>query len=408
MTKPIKILRLIARLNIGGPAIQAVNLSTQLSGNHYQTLLVCGSLSPGEGDMAYLAREKGVEPLVIRELGRDISLFSDLRSFLVIRKTIKHFQPDILHTHTAKAGTIGRLAAFSLRIPFASSKKVRMVHTFHGHTFHSYFSPLKTFFFIQAEKMLSRFTDKIIVLSKQQKKDICSIYKIAVREKVRTIPLGFDLSRFGNIDSAPKESIEKNTNRQNFQPLRIGTIGRLTAVKNHFMLFETINCLRLSGKIDNFKFFIVGDGELKKEFVEKANELELMNSIVFKGWQKDMPSVYAQLDAVALTSKNEGTPVALIEAMASCRPVVAAAVGGVPELLGRVKEKKPEGFQIAERGLMVQSGDAEALAQALLYLSENRGAMQPMIRNAKEFVLTNYGQDRLLNDIKMLYGELLG
>jgi glycosyltransferase involved in cell wall biosynthesis len=327
---------------------------------------------------------------------------------LVIRKTIKRFQPDILHTHTAKAGTIGRLAAFSLRIPFASSKKVRMVHTFHGHTFHSYFSPLKTFFFIQAEKMLGRFTDKIIVLSKQQKKDICSIYKIAVREKVRTIPLGFDLSRFGNIDSAPKESIEKNTNRQNFQPLRIGTIGRLTAVKNHFMLFETINSLRLSGKIDNFKFFIVGDGELKKEFVEKANELELMNSIVFKGWQKDMPSVYAQLDAVALTSKNEGTPVALIEAMASCRPVVAAAVGGVPELLGRVKEKKPEGFQIAERGLMVQSGDAEALAQALLYLSENRGAMQPMIRNAKEFVLTNYGQDRLLNDIKKLYGELLG
>ena len=151
MTKPIKILRLIARLNIGGPAIQAVNLSTQLSGNHYQTLLVCGSLSPGEGDMAYLAREKGVEPLVIRELGRDISLFSDLRSFLVIRKTIKRFQPDILHTHTAKAGTIGRLAAFSLRIPFASSKKVRMVHTFHGHTFHSYFSPLKNFFFIQAE-----------------------------------------------------------------------------------------------------------------------------------------------------------------------------------------------------------------------------------------------------------------
>jgi glycosyltransferase involved in cell wall biosynthesis len=303
---------------------------------------------------------------------------------------------------------MGRLAALSLRISFASSKKVRMVHTFHGHTFHSYFSPLKTFFFIQAEKMLGRFTDKIIVLSKQQKKDICSIYKIAVREKVRTIPLGFDLSRFGNIDSAPKESIEKNTNRQNFQPLRIGTIGRLTAVKNHFMLLETINCLRLSGEIDKFKFFIIGDGELKKDFIDKANEFNLMNAIVFKGWQKDMPSVYAQLDAVALTSKNEGTPVALIEAMASCRPVVAAAVGGVPELLGRVKEKKPEGFQIAERGLMVQSGDAEALAQALLYLSENRGAMQPMIRNAKEFVLTNYGQDRLLNDIKKLYGELLG
>jgi glycosyltransferase involved in cell wall biosynthesis len=225
---------------------------------------------------------------------------------------------------------------------------------------------------------------------------------------VRTIPLGFDLSRFCHIDSAPEESIGKAANRQYSQPLRIGTIGRLTAVKNHFMLLETINCLRLSDKIDNFKFIIIGDGELKKDFMDKANELNLMNAIVFKGWQKDMPSVYAQLDAVVLTSKNEGTPVALIEAMASCRPVVATAVGGVPDLLGRVKEKKPGGFRIAERGLMTQSGDAEALARAILYLSENRGTMQPMIRKAKEFVLTNYGQDRLLNDIKMLYGELLG
>jgi glycosyltransferase involved in cell wall biosynthesis len=407
MTKPIKILRLIARLNIGGPAIQAINLSSELSGNHYQTLLVCGSLSSGEGDMTYLAREKKVEPLVVKELGRDISLLDDVKSFFVIRKTIKRFQPDILHTHTAKAGTMGRLAALSLRSPFAFSKKIRMVHTFHGHTFHSYFSPLKTLFFIQIEKMLGRFTDKIIVLSKQQKKDICNIYKIADREKVRTIPLGFDLSRFGDIDSTPKETIEKNTSRQNLKPLRVGIIGRLTAVKNHFMVLETLNRLRLAGKIDNFKFIIIGDGELKKEFVAKAYELDMINNIVFNGWQEDMPSVYAQLDAVALTSKNEGTPVALIEAMASCRPVVATAVGGVPDLLGRVKETTPGGFQIAERGLMVQSGDAEALARALMYLSENRGAMQSMIRKAKEFVLANYDQDRLLNDIKILYGDLL-
>jgi glycosyltransferase involved in cell wall biosynthesis len=408
MTKPIKILRLIARLNIGGPAIQAINLSSELSGNHYQTLLVCGSLSPGEGDMIYLAHEKKVEPLVVKEFGRNISLLNDLKSFFVIRKTIKQFQPDIIHTHTAKAGAMGRLAALSLRCPFASSKKNRMVHTFHGHTFHSYFSPLKTLFFIQIEKMLGRFTDKIIVLSKQQKKDICSIYKIAVREKVRIIPLGFDLSRFGKINTSPKETIEKNTSRQNFKPLRVGIIGRLTAVKNHFMVLETLNRLRLAGKIDNFKFIIIGDGELKKEFVAKAYELDMINNIVFNGWQEDMPSVYAQLDAVALTSKNEGTPVALIEAMASCRPVIAAAVGGVPDLLGRVLEKKPEGFQIAERGLMVQSGDADALARALLYLSENRDAMQPMIQKAKGFVLTNYDQGRLLKDIKMLYGELLG
>jgi len=284
---------------------------------------------------------------------------------------------------------------------------MRLVHTFHGHTFHSYFSPLKTLFFIQIEKILARFTDKIIVLSRQQKNDICSTYQIAVREKVRIVPLGFDLSGFADIESSPKTSIEKNTSRQNSNPLRVGIIGRLTSVKNHFMVLEAIKCLKLAGKIDNFKFIVIGDGELKKEFVEKACELDLMNAIVLKGWQEDMPAVYARLDAVALTSKNEGTPVALIEAMAACRPVVAAAVGGVPDLLGSVLEQKPAGFQIAERGLMVQSGDAAALARALLYLSETRCAMQPMVRKAKGFVLNYYDQGRLLKDIKMLYGELL-
>jgi glycosyltransferase involved in cell wall biosynthesis len=407
MNNPVKILRLIARLNIGGPAIQAVNLSSELSGNHYQTLLVCGRLSSGEGDMTYLADEKKVEPLVIQEFGRDISLLDDLKSFFIIRKIIKHFQPDILHTHTAKAGTVGRLAALSLKTSLGSSKKVCLVHTFHGHTFHSYFSPMKTFFFILIEKILGLFTDKIIVVSEGQKKDICDIYKIADREKVRTIPLGFDLSKFGKIDTTVREARQKSNGGKRSEPLRIGVIGRLTAVKNHFMLLETMNCLRFTGKLDKFKFYIIGDGELKKAFIEKANKLNLLDAVVFKGWQKDMPSVYAKLDAIALTSRNEGTPVTLIEAMASCRPVVATSVGGVTDLLGCVKEKKSEGFMIAERGLMVQTGDAEAMAQALLYLSESPDAVQSMIQNAKAFVLAEYDQNRLLKDIKTLYGELL-
>ena len=131
MNKPIRIFRLIARLNIGGPAIQAITLSSELSGAQYQTLLVCGSLSPGEGDMAYLAVEKGVHPIFIEALGRNISPFSDLKAFFILRKMIKRFKPDILHTHTAKAGTLGRLAALSSAIPFFSMRKIRMVHTFH-------------------------------------------------------------------------------------------------------------------------------------------------------------------------------------------------------------------------------------------------------------------------------------
>ncbi|CAB1084231.1 hypothetical protein JY97_08035 [Alkalispirochaeta odontotermitis] len=408
MNKPTKILRLIARLNIGGPAIQAIDLSSALSGKHYETLLVCGSLSPGEGDMSYLALEKNVEPLVIKQLGRDISLLDDLKSFFTIRKVIKRFRPDIIHTHTAKAGTIGRLAALSLRIPFAPAKKVRLVHTFHGHTFHSYFSPLKSFLFIKVENILGRFTDIIIVISKQQKKDICSIYRVAAGEKVKTIPLGFNLAGFGEIKPAPNKIVETDPDDQDSRPLRIGIIGRLTEVKNHFLLLDIMICLRLSGKIDRFKFFIVGDGELKKKLVAKASELGLLDAIVFKGWQKDMPSVYAQLDAVVLTSNNEGTPVAIIEAMAASRPVIAAAVGGVTDLLGRVRENNAAGFQIAERGMMARAGDAKALARALLYAAENRDTMLPIIQKAKEYVLTNYGQNRLIKDIKTLYSELLG
>jgi glycosyltransferase involved in cell wall biosynthesis len=407
VNKPIKILRLIARLNIGGPAIQAISLSGELSGAQYQTLLVCGSLSPGEGDMAYLAVEKGVHPIFIEELGRDISPLGDLKAFFILRKIIKRFKPDILHTHTAKAGTLGRLAVLSLAGSFIRSKKIRLVHTFHGHTFHSYFNRLKTFGFIQVEKILAWFTDRIIVVSEQQKDDICRTFKIADEAKVQIIRLGFDLSKFKKIEPKPKTAGTSNFGHRISEPFRVGIIGRLTAVKNHFMLLEAINNLRMAGKIDKFKFLVVGDGELKTELSLKAAELNVMNAIVFSGWQKDMPSVYSELDAVVLTSKNEGTPVAIVEAMASSRPVIAPMVGGVPDLIGKVIEKKSDGFSVAEKGLLIPSGNARALAAALLFLSENQNGLEQMIRRAKEFVLANYSQERLLNDIEMLYNRLI-
>ena len=403
MNRPIRILRLIARLNIGGPAIQAITLSSELSRDQYQTLLVCGSLSPGEGDMAYLALDKGVHRFVIKELGRNISLLDDLKALFIIRKIIKRFKPDILHTHTAKAGTLGRLAALSLRVPILKSKKIRVFHTFHGHTFHSYFNRLKTFVFIRVERFLARSTDSIIVVSEQQKEDICGTYKIAHEKKVQVIRLGFDLSAYGKIAPHRKASLLNNGYRKNRESLRVGMVGRLTPIKNHFMLLEAINHLNVSGKIDRFKFIVVGDGELKTILMEKAEKLNVRDAISFRGWQKDMPAVYSELDIVVLTSKNEGTPVAIIEAMAASRPVVATAVGGVPDLIGRVMETNPDGFQIGERGLMVPSENAKALAGALLFVLENRKELKPMIRRAKEFAFGNYSQQRLLSDIKTLY-----
>ncbi len=403
MSRPIRILRLIARLNIGGPANQAITLSSELPRDQYQTLLVYGSLSPGEGDMTYLTRDKGFHRFNIKALGRNISLLDDLKSLLVIRNIIKRFKPDILHTHTAKAGTLGRLAVLSLRASILTSMKIRVFHTFHGHTFHSYFNPLKTFFFIQVERFLARSTDRVIVVSEQQKKDICDTFKIADERKVKIIRLGFDLSAYGKIAANHRTNLPDSVTCQNSEAFRVGIVGRLAAVKNHMLLFKAINYLRAWTKIDRFRFIIVGDGELKTELVAEANKLNVSEAITFSGWQKNMVAVYTQLDAVVLTSKNEGTPVAIIEAMAASKPVIATAVGGVPDLIGRAVDKKTDGFQIGERGLMLPSENAEALAGALLFVMENRNELKPTIRRAKAFALTNYSKQRLLNDIKTLY-----
>ena len=178
-SEPIRILRIIARLNIGGPAIQAISLSNHLSRDGYKTLLVSGKVAPHEGDMGYFDKEKGVQPVLLPGMGREISPLGDIKSLIDLRQIIKRFKPHIIHTHTAKAGTLGRLAGFSINMARGSEERIRLVHTFHGHTFHRYFGSLKTRLFIQIEKFLSRFTDRIIVVSPLQQRDICWRYEIA-------------------------------------------------------------------------------------------------------------------------------------------------------------------------------------------------------------------------------------
>jgi glycosyltransferase involved in cell wall biosynthesis len=218
--------------------------------------------------------------------------------------------------------------------------------------------------------------------------------------------LGFDLSAYGKILPNRRTRSPDSKTYINSEPFRVGMVGRLAAVKNHFLLFKAINFLRAWGKIDRFRFIIVGDGELKSELVAEANKLNLSEAISFYGWRKNMAAVYTQLDAVVLTSKNEGTPVAIIEAMAASRPVVATAVGGVPDLIGSVMDKQRNGFQIGERGLMLPSENAEALAEAILFVMEKQNVLKPTIRRAKAFALANYSQQRLLNDIKTLYESI--
>lgn len=397
--EPIRILRIIARLNIGGPAIQAVTLSRAFSEGPYRTLLVCGQVSGHEGDMSYLAESKGVKPLFLPSLGREISAVEDGRSLLSLRDVIRRFRPHIIHTHTAKAGTVGRLAGLSFNLARESRRRIRLVHTFHGHVFHDYFGSLKTRLFIEIERSLGRITDRIVVISPLQKKDICETYRVADPDKVRVVPLGFDLSAYAMLPSP-----EKSDSREAFV---VGIVGRLTHVKNHRLLLEAARGVKDRAEGPAFRFLVVGDGELKEDLVRYAAELGVDHIVTFAGWKRDMPSMYAGVDAVALTSLNEGTPVTLIEAMAAGRPVIATDVGGVRDLLGEVDTHAHGGYKLARRGILVPSGNRAALTEALRFASQNRAFVNLTALEARSFVFREYGLERLTRDLDALYRELM-
>ncbi|MBN1105611.1 MAG: glycosyltransferase [Deltaproteobacteria bacterium] len=405
--EPIRILRIIARLNIGGPAIQAALLTEALSKGPYRTLLVCGKVGVHEGDMSYLATSKGIGRRVLSGLGREISLLDDFRSFLHLRRVIKDFNPHIIHTHTAKAGTLGRIAGMSLNLLRGRKRRIRLVHTFHGHVFSGYFSPMKTLIFIWIERCLSKFTDRIVVISPLQRFDICERYRIAHAHRVQVIPLGFDLTGYRDAgryrERARKEYLESASG----DILIVGIIGRLTSIKNHRMLLDAARNLRERGQGDSFRFLVVGDGELREDLAAYAKNLGVEDSVSFVGWQRDMPRIYGAMDVVALTSRNEGTPVTLIEAMAAGIPVVATSVGGVPDLLGKSGSSAPGGYRAAQRGILVQPGDASALADAFLFIREKREQVRSMSSRARVYALSRYDQERLVKDIAALYSGIL-
>ncbi|MEW6664801.1 MAG: glycosyltransferase [Thermodesulfobacteriota bacterium] len=407
MTEPIRILRIIARLNIGGPAIQAVSLSARLPGNSYRTLLVCGKVGTHEGDMSYLGFSEGIRPLFLPGLGREISAIRDPASLNQLRRVMQEFRPHIVHTHTAKAGTLGRLAGISLNLAREARRRIRLVHTFHGHVFRGYFSPWKSLVFILIERSLARFTDRIIVISPHQHFDICRRFRISHPGRVEIIPLGFDLEGFRDVHRHRESARSRLLGNAGANVRMVSIIGRLTPIKNHRMLFQAVKCLRDWGRGGSLRFLLVGDGELREDLAASARDLGIEDQVIFAGWQKDMAPVYGASDLVALTSLNEGTPVALIEAMAAGVPVIATQVGGVPDLLGRVESGLNEGYGLAPRGMLVRSGDAEGLARGLLFAVENGAKLEEARVRAQDYVHAQYKAERLVKDMDELYVRLL-
>jgi len=383
-------------------------LSQGLKGAGYETLLVAGVVPPGEDDMSYIAAEAGVTPFVVPQMSREVSPKDALTIWKLFRLMLRE-QPAIVHTHTAKAGTVGRVAGLIYRWLTPSAllgkpRACRFVHTYHGHVFHSYYSPRKTRLFLAIEKCLARLvTDRIVVVSHQQRREINESFRVGTPEQFAVIPLGIDMSVYA--DWKTRRPIAREELGATESDVLIGIVGRLTEIKNHELFLEAAARLR---KLTNslVRFLIIGDGNLRNELEAQAKSLGLDESVSFLGTRKDPENFYPALDIVALTSLNEGTPLTLIEAMANARPVVATAVGGVVDLLGQ-SQPESDGYALCERGISVRTGDADGFAQALAYLIEDRELRRDLGGRGLHYVKQYYAKERLLADMSELYTQLL-
>jgi len=411
----MKIVRVIARLNVGGPAKHVVWLTSGLQTLECESLLVAGTVPPGEDDMSYFATEMGVVPILVPEMSREISL-KDTLTIWKLYKLFRRERPDIVHTHTAKAGTVGRVAGLFYRwltpsVLLGRPRACRFVHTYHGHIFHSYYGPLKTRTFILIEKTLARLiTDRIVVVSQQQRREINEDFGVGRAEQFSVIPLGLDTSVFA--DWKERRRLFRHELGVAADDILVGIVGRLTEIKNHELfiraaaLFKEKFLARSSRA--RVRFIVVGDGALRNTLEQLTASLGLTEDLIFTGSRRDLENVYPALDIVALTSRNEGTPLTLIEAMANARPVISTAVGGVIDLLGESNSQDPkEPFKICPRGISVPPDDASAFAAGLARLVVDPRLRRETGERGLQFVVSHYSAERLLADIKSLYADLL-
>jgi glycosyltransferase involved in cell wall biosynthesis len=390
----IRVLRIINRFNLGGPTFNAAYLTRYL-GDEFETLLVGGQKDESEADSEYIVNSLGIDPVRIPEMQRSINPILDYQAYIKIKQIIKEFKPDIVHTHASKSGALGRRAASYLKVPV-------IIHTFHGHVFDAYFNQMSSNFYIRLERHLAQKSDAIITLSENQFSDITEKYKIAPREKTHIIPLGFDLSRFSeNKEEKRKQFREKYSVAED--EIAIGIIGRLVPVKNHELFVEAIDELyRNSSK--KIRAFIVGDGEtranIEQMFAQRnipfSNGTDSKEIVVFTSWQKDVDIVNAGLDIVTLTSLNEGTPVSLIEAQASGKPIVTTNVGGIQNIV-----------QEGKTALIADILHKEDFISKLKSVVENDSLRTSLSNKGWEFVSDKFHYTRLIKDVKHLYISIL-
>ncbi|MER3464158.1 MAG: hypothetical protein C4329_06835 [Chitinophagaceae bacterium] len=360
-----RVLRIHNRLIVGGPVLNALYLTKYMQPD-FETLLVVGEKEPHEKSAAYLADQLGIQYITISQMGRSINPVNDFSTYRELKKVIKSFKPDVVHTHAAKPGAVGRLAAANSNVP-------AIVHTYHGHVFHSYFNSLKTNFFINTERFLGTRSDAIIAISEGQKRELVEDFRIAPEQKFRVIQLGFDLNKFQTDQEAKRTKFRSEFGLADDE-IAISIIGRLVPVKNHYLFLKALKHV-LNHTSKKVKAFIIGDGDTRADLENVANEVGIKFStqndashphpLVFTSWRSDVDFINAGSDIICLTSFNEGTPVSLIEAQAANKPIVSTRVGGIGDIVAEGKT-----------ALLADVQDTETFCNHLLQLVEDDALRQ--------------------------------
>ena len=382
-------LRVIARLNMGGPALHVAYLSAGLADRGYETTLVAGTLAHGEESMARVAEGRGVRIETLPELHREISPLRDVRAVFRLAALIREVRPQILHTHTAKAGTIGRIAALLA----GDARPPIVVHTFHGHVLRGYFGPARSALFRLLESLLALRTTALVAVSPEVRDDLVAL-GIARADKFTVIRLGIELDE--RVGSSPDGNGAETRRVLGIPPdsFVVGWIGRMTGVKRTDDVLLALQ--RLRGQGVDARLCMVGDGPDRDAVERHARDLGIVRQCLFVGYQDEVAPYYAAFDALILPSANEGTPVSAIEALAGGRPVVATRVGGVPDVVR-------DGLD----GFLVEPGDVEAMAGRLAMLANDVDLRRRMGEAGRVRVLERYSVERLLDDVDRLYRTLL-
>jgi glycosyltransferase involved in cell wall biosynthesis len=400
--RPAKVARIIARLNTGGPAIHTVLLTQGLDPKRFSSVLVTGAVDAREGDMGYYADAHGVTPVMIAGLGRHVGIGELAGAFVRLWMWLRAYRPAIIHTHTMTAGAVGRVAAvlYNIEARLRRRPRARLVHTFHGHVFHGYFSRRRSQLLVLVERMLARLTDRIVAVSDAIARDLADRYAICPRGKITVVPLGFDFGwvpRLGEHDGDVRK-------QHGIPPTAtvVALVGRMTGIKNHALLLAAMARLQRS----DVYALLVGDGELRGSIEHAIRDAGLHERVIVTGWERDQARIYADVDIVCLTSRNEGTPVALIEAMAAGKPFVSTRVGGVTDLAMGEAVSHPAGFQLFANCALVGPDDDAALAAALLYLADRPEARVGMGMVGQVTASKRFSRERLFRDVEALYDAL--